>query len=910
MNENRDNPAPWHSYSQEEVLQQLSASPTGLNQTEAQRRLQSFGANRLAESAQQGLLLRFLRQFHNILIYVLLGAALITALLSHWMDTVVILAVVIANAIIGFIQEGKADKAMEAIKEMLSPRAKVLRDGKRMTIDGEALVPGDIVMLESGDKVPADLRLLTAHGVTVQEAILTGESVPVEKEINAVAESAELGDRSCMLFSGTLISTGQCTGVVVATGEDAEIGRISRLISSVETMTTPLLRQMNQFSKWLTALILLIATLLLLFGYFVNHYAFTDIFMVVVGFSVAAIPEGLPAVLTITLAIGVQAMAKRNAIVRRLPAIETLGSVSVICTDKTGTLTRNEMMVSSVITGQHLFTLSGDGYAPEGLLALEEAEVDPEEHRVLKELARTAALCNDAQLQQKNLLWVSEGDPMEGALLAFAGKMGLSISDERASWQRTDVIPFDARHRFMATLNHNHQRQAFVFVKGAPEQVMNMCRAQRNTDGSTAELNPEYWTQQADKIAALGQRVLALAFRPEMPENTVLEQDSIAGSLILLGMVAMIDPPRAEAIQAVSECYRAGISVKMITGDHAQTAAAIGRQIGLQNAGKVLTGKDIDKLDDMALEREVLHCDVFARASPEHKLRLVNALQANSMTVAMTGDGVNDAPALKRADTGIAMGKKGSEAAKEAADLVLADDNFASIVAAVREGRTVYDNIKKIITWTLPTNAGESLVIIVALLAGLSLPITAIQILWINLVTAVTLGIALAFEPTEESTMCRPPRARNVPLLNATMSWYILMIAVLILCGVYGIYDYAMGRQYSEDLARTLVVNTLVAMEIFLLFFVRNIYSTSLTWQAVRGTKVIWLVVISITAAQFAFTYLPAFQKVFGTQPVAFWDGVLVFMIGAVVFVICEIEKQLRLLLGKRRNALPGGERQ
>ena len=910
MSENRDNPAPWHSCSQEEVLQQLSASPTGLNQTEAQRRLQSFGANRLAESAQQGLLLRFLRQFHNILIYVLLGAALITALLSHWMDTVVILAVVIANAVIGFIQEGKADKAMEAIKEMLSPRAKVLRDGKRMTIDGEALVPGDIVMLESGDKVPADLRLLTVHGVTVQEAILTGESVPVEKDINAVAESAELGDRSCMLFSGTLISTGQCTGVVVATGEDAEIGRISRLISSVETMTTPLLRQMNQFSKWLTALILLIATLLLLFGYFVNHYAFTDIFMVVVGFSVAAIPEGLPAVLTITLAIGVQAMAKRNAIVRRLPAIETLGSVSVICTDKTGTLTRNEMMVSSVITGQHLFTLSGDGYAPEGLLTLEEAEVDPEEHRVLEELARTAALCNDAQLQQKNLLWVSEGDPMEGALLAFAGKMGLSISGERASWQRTDVIPFDARHRFMATLNHNHQRQAFVFVKGAPEQVMNMCRAQRNTDGSTAKLNSEYWTQQADKIGALGQRVLALAFRPEMPENTVLEQDSIAGSLILLGMVGMIDPPRAEAIQAVSECYRAGISVKMITGDHAQTAAAIGRQIGLKNADKVLTGKDIDKLDNMSLEREVLYCDVFARASPEHKLRLVNALQANSLTVAMTGDGVNDAPALKRADTGIAMGKKGSEAAKEAADLVLADDNFASIVAAVREGRTVYDNIKKIITWTLPTNAGESLVIIVALLAGLSLPITAIQILWINLVTAVTLGIALAFEPTEESTMCRPPRARNVPLLNATMSWYILMIAVLILCGVYGIYDYAMDRQYSEDLARTLVVNTLVVMEIFLLFFVRNIYSTSLTWQAVRGTKVIWLVVISITAAQLAFTYLPAFQQVFGTRPVAFGDGVLVVMIGAVVFAICEIEKQLRLLLGKRSKSLPGGKEQ
>jgi len=901
---NCDTPVAWHSLSELEVLQQLSSSPTGLSQAEAQRRSQAFGANRLPDSARQTPLLRFLRQFHTILIYVLLAAALITAFLNHWVDMVVILAVVIANAVIGIIQEGKADKAMESIKDMLSLKANVLRDGKRVTIDGESLVPGDIVILEPGDKVPADLRLLAARGVTAQEAILTGESVPVEKDTRQVAESAALGDRRCMLFSGTLVSTGQCNGVVVATGENAEVGRISQLISSVEVMTTPLLRQMNQFAKWLTALILLVAVLLLGFGYFVNDHDFTEIFMVVVGLSVAAIPEGLPAVLTITMAIGVQAMAKRNAIVRRLPAIETLGSVSVICTDKTGTLTRNEMMVSSVITGQHVFGLSGEGYRPAGLLTVGETEVDPVEHPVLEELARAAALCNDAQLQEKNAVWYSEGDPMEGALLAFAGKMGLSVPYEQANWQRTDVIPFDARHRFMATLNHNHQHQAFVFVKGAPEQVLLMCSQQQNADGSTSELNPAYWTCQSEKVAAMGQRVLALAVHPENAGNTVLEQDSISGSLILLGLVGMIDPPRTEAIQAVSECYQAGIGVKMITGDHAQTAAAIGRQVGLQNPGKVLTGTDIDKLDDLALKNKVLHCDVFARASPEHKLRLVNALQANGMTVAMTGDGVNDAPALKRADTGIAMGKKGSEAAKEAADLVLADDNFASIVAAVREGRTVYDNIKKIITWTLPTNAGESLVIIVALLAGMSLPVTAIQILWINLVTAASLGIALAFEPTEENTMSRPPRARNEPLLNATMSWYIVMIAVLILCGVYSIYFYAMDRGYSEELARTLVVNTIVVMEIFLLFFVRNIYTTSLNWQAVQGTKVIWLVVISVTAVQFAFTYLPPLQYVFGTRPVSFWDGVLVFSIGAIVFVICELEKQLRLLLGRTSHTL------
>lgn len=902
MSDNPNQHLPWHSLDTQTVLQKLSATPAGLSQSDAQHRLQQYGPNRLPEAGRRSAWLRFLMQFHNILIYVLLGAAVITAFLNHWMDTLVILAVVMANAVIGFIQEGKAEKAMEAIRDMLAPRANVLRDDKRLSIDGEALVPGDIVLLEAGDKVPADLRLITAHGLTVQEAILTGESVPSEKQVSPIAEDSALGDRHSMLYSGTLIASGQCKGVVVATAEQAEIGRISGLISSVETLTTPLLLQMAQFAKWLTALILLIAALLLVYGYFVQHYEFTEMFLAVVGLSVAAIPEGLPAVLTITLAIGVQAMARRNSIVRRLPAIETLGSVSVICTDKTGTLTRNEMMVSSVLTAQHLFALAGSGYQPEGLLTLDDAQVEPDEHAVLEELARAAALCNDAQLREKNGVWLTEGDPMEGALLAFAGKMDINVQQEQAQWQRTDAIPFDARHRYMATLNHNHQRQTVVFVKGAPEQVLAMCQQQRNSDGSSAALDTRYWTEQAETIAAMGQRVLALAMQEMPAEQTVLEQDAIQHSLTLLGLVGMIDPPRAEAIAAVAECHQAGISVKMITGDHAQTAAAIGRQIHLQNTDRVLTGKDIDSLDDLALQQLVMQCDVFARASPEHKLRLVTALQANGMTVAMTGDGVNDAPALKRADTGIAMGQKGSEASKEAADLVLADDNFASIVAAVREGRTVYDNIKKIITWTLPTNAGEAMIIIVALLGGMALPITPIQILWINLITAVTLGLALAFEPTETNTMRRPPRPRHEPLLNGTMSWYIVMIAVLILCGVYGIYHYAMDRQYSVELARTLVVNSLVSMEIFLLFFIRNIYGTALTWQAIRGTKVIWLVIVCISSAQLAITYLPALQQVFGTRPVAFWDGVLIFGIGVIVFAICEIEKQLRLLMGRQQH--------
>ena len=885
----------WHTLSAENSLELLNAPAGGLSHAQATKRLAEYGPNRLPEAARRSGFMRFLQQFHHILIYVLMGSAVITAALDHWIDTGVILAVVVANALIGFIQEGKAEKAMDAIRHMLALRANVLRDGERHRIKGEALVPGDIVLLEAGDKVPADLRLLTAHGMSVQEAILTGESVPVEKHTGPVAGDAALGDRSCMAFSGTLVTTGQGKGIVVGTGSQTEIGRISGLISEVETLTTPLVAQMGVFAKWLTILIILIAALLLAYGYFVGHHEFTEMFMAVVGLSVAAVPEGLPAVLTITLAIGVQAMARRNAIVRRLPAIETLGSVSVICTDKTGTLTCNEMMVASVLTSQHLFALEGVGYAPKGLLKLEDAHVAPSKHTVLEELARAAALCNDAFLREHDGAWKVEGDPMEGALLAFAEKMDVDVRNAKAAWTRTDAIPFDAKHRFMATLNHNHERNAFVFVKGAPEQILAMCKDQRGMDGNVEALDIDYWHGKAEAIAALGQRVLSFAVKPVQSEHTVLEYADIEGPLTLLGMTGMIDPPRAEAIAAIEECHCAGIRVKMITGDHAKTAAAIGKQIRLKNPEQVLTGRDLDGMDDAALRQTVLNCDIFARTSPEHKLRLVMALQSHGMTVAMTGDGVNDAPALKRADAGIAMGMKGSEAAKEAAELVLADDNFVSIAAAVREGRTVYDNIKKVISWTLPTNAGEAMTIIVALLAGMTLPITPVQILWVNLITAVTLGIALAFEPTEENTMRRPPRPRDEPLLTGGLVWHIVLVSLLFLCGVFGMYHYAVDRGYSLELARTIALNTLVVMEIFHLFFIRNIYGTSLTWKAVRGTKMVWTVVIVITVSQFAITYLPLLQTVFATEAISFGDGMLIVGVGVGLFAIIETEKQIRL---------------
>ena len=532
---------------------------------------------------------------------------------------------------------------------------------------------------------------------------------------------------------------------------------------------------------------------------------------------------------------------------------------------------------------------------PKGSIRLREAELDPSEHRLLIELARAAALCNDAALHDHPDGWKVEGDPMEGALHTLAGKIMRDGPDPFSEWTRTDTIPFDANARYMATLHHDHAGNAEIDAKGAPESILAMCTSQRAADGGEVPLDPDQWKREVEAIAAQGQRVLALATRLVPQDHLVLNTADIDGKLVLLGLVGLIDPPRGEAIDAVAECHRAGIRVKMITGDHAGTAMAIARQISLQNPDGVLTGAEIEHMSDADLAAVVVETDVFARTSPEHKLRLVTALQSHGQTVAMTGDGVNDAPALKRADAGVAMGRKGSEAAKEASEIVLADDNFASIAAAVREGRTVYDNIKKVISWTLPTNAGEAMTIVVALFLGLALPITAVQILWVNLVTAITLGLALAFEPTEENTMSRPPRPRNEPLLDGALIWHIVLVSGLFLAAVFGIFAYAIDRGYPIDLARTMAVNMLVVLEIFHLFFVRNIYGTSLTWKAVRGTRVIWASVVAVTTAQFAVTYLPPLQQVFGTAPVSVLDGFLLVGVGVAFFAIIEAEKQLRI---------------
>lgn len=900
----------WHEKELRHVLEALNTTQEGISHEEAAERLKAHGLNLLPEARRRNTLARFFSQFHNVLIYVLLCAALVTFALGHWVDTAVIMIVVFVNATIGFIQEGRAEKAINAIRQMLSPHAAVLRGGKRVTVAGEHVVPGDVVLLEAGDKVPADLRLLKAHSLSIQEAILTGESIPVEKHIKPVHPEAPLGDRACMAFSGTLVASGQGKGVVVGTGGGTEIGRISGLLSGVERLDTPLVRQMAVFAKWLTAFILLLSAALLTYGYFLTDYEFSEMFMAVVGLAVAAIPEGLPTVLTITLAIGVQVMARRNAIVRRLPAIETLGSVSVICTDKTGTLTRNEMTVASALTSDALYSVKGAGYAPQGEICKNEGRITGQNASALKELALAAALCNDATLREHENGWAVEGDPMEGALLCFACKAEIGLPE--AQWTRTDAIPFDAKHRFMATLHHDHENHAFIFVKGAPERVVDMCRDQRSASGEVEALDKTYWKEQSDSIAAQGQRMLALASRPVEPGHTVLEYADVEGTLTLLGMVGLIDPPRGEAIAAVKECRAAGIQVKMITGDHAGTAAAIGRQIGLEH-GRVLTGAELDAMDDSTLKATVMEADIFARTSPEHKLRLVKALQSHGLVVAMTGDGVNDAPALKRADVGIAMGQKGSEAAKEASELVLADDNFASIASAVREGRTVYDNLQKVISFLLPINGGESLSLIIAILFGLTLPIAPVQILWVNMCSSVALAMALAFEPAEANVMRRPPRKKDLSLLSSLLVWRIFLVTALFTLGVFGQFLLAVWQGETLETARTMTVNTLVVMEIFYLFSVRYTYGSSLSLRGIRGTPAVLLAVAIVTALQFLFTYMPFMHRFFNSTVLTLVQGAQVVGFGIAVLLLLELEKwALRSIVKNKPEeglSVAGGDR-
>jgi magnesium-transporting ATPase (P-type) len=891
----------WHARDAEDVLSGLEAAPDGLTGAEAARRSELHGPNRLPAGKPRSALVRFLLQFHNVLIYVLIAAAAITAALGHWIDTAVILLVVVANAGIGFVQEGRAERALDAIRDMISPQCSVMREGRRITLSADELVPGDVVVLDAGDRVPADLRLLRARNLTIDEAVLTGESVPAEKQTSPSPADAPLGDRRSMAFSGSFVTAGHGSGVVVATGTATELGRISQMLGDVETLTTPLVRNMNRFARQLTIAILSAAALVFAFAVALRSYAASEAFIAVVALAVAAIPEGLPAVMTITLAIGVQRMAARSAIIRKLPAVETLGSVTIICSDKTGTFTHNEMTVAAVAAADDMFEVTGAGYEPRGSVVLSGQEIEPAERPDLMEIATAALLCNDASLRRTEGDWTVDGDPMEGALVSFAIKLGLDAILTPRQHPRADEIPFDAEHRFMATLNRDHDNRAVAYLKGAPETVTARCDRELTEHGER-RLDHAAIAAKVEQLASKGQRVLALAFKPMPADAHDLRFGDVESELVLLGLVGLIDPPREAAVEAVSECRQAGIAVKMITGDHAATASAIARQLGLDHADRVTTGQELEQIPAERLADLVGETAVFARASPEHKLRIVEALQSRGAVVAMTGDGVNDAPALKRADVGIAMGRKGTEVAKEAAQMVLADDNFASIVAAVREGRTVYDNLKKVIGWTLPTNGGQAFAIVGAILFGVTLPVSPVQILWVNMITAVALGLTLAFEPTEPNAMRRPPRPPTERLLSGFLLWRIMFVSALFVAGAFGMFFWALARGLPIEEARTIVVNTLVVLQIFYLFEVRYLETTSVTWAGVLGTPAVLIGLAVTVAAQFAFTYLPAMQLLFDTRAIAFTDGVAIVGVGVALLAILEIEKTARRALRSRRG--------
>jgi len=883
--------ASWHAMSADQVVKRLAPNrEKGLDAAEASARLQKYGPNRLPEGKKRGPLMRFLAQFNNILVYVLLGAGFTKLMLSLWVDAAIIFAVVVLNGLLGFIQEGRAEKALDSIRNMLSAEARTVRGGETRMLPAEQLVPGDVVLLESGDKIPADLRLVEAKNLRTEEAALTGESVPAEKNTDAVPENATVGDRECMAFSGTMVVSGRATGVVVTTGSETELGRINQLLADVSPLETPLLRQIKKFGYAITAAIGVISVLIFSYGHWLGHMSFVELFQAVVGIAVSLIPEGLPALITITLAIGVQRMAQRNAIIRRLPAVETLGSVSRICSDKTGTLTLMEMMVTSAVTAESAYEVTGDGYAPEGEVKRDGKPAG--DAPVLALMGRVSMLCNDAELFQEEGAWRVEGDPTEGALYPFATKLGLNREAEQTASPRVDAIPFESEHKFMATLHKSADGAEMLLVKGAPEVILEHCDRQQLAGGQPAPLDRERFMQESDRLAAQGERVLGLAWleNPGVKAGNLGPAD-LPKSLVLLGLVGLLDPPRKEAIEAVKECHGGGIRVTMITGDHKITAAAIAKMLGIGDGKTAIAGAEIEEMDTATLQERVRDVDVFARASPEHKLRLVKAIQANRQIVAMTGDGVNDAPSLKKADIGVAMGIKGTEVTKEAAGMVLADDNFASITAAVREGRTVYNNIEKAMLFLLPTNVAQALVIAVAIFFGFTMPITAPQVLWVNMVTSVALGLVICFEPHETDVMERPPRAVDRSIVTGFGIWRIIFVGLALLAYTLIAFFWMKSEGASDALARTVAVNAITIGQVFYLLNSRYLLDSSLSLKAHTGNRYLPLGILAVVVLQLLFTYTTPFRAMFGTEAIPLWVWPWLLAGGLVFFLFVEAEK-------------------
>ncbi len=891
-----------HRLPAHEVVLLLEADvDQGLTSSEAARRLERFGANVLPKLHRHGPLLRFLLQLHHPLIYVLLAATAVTGLLGEWVDAGVILGVVLVNAVVGFVQESRAEAALDALVAMMKTEATVRRDGRRRRIPSAEIVPGDLVLLESGDKVPGDLRLTGARELRVDESALTGESVPVEKADQVLPPETVVADRRNMAFSGTLVTYGQGAGVVVATGTATELGRIHQLMGETTEIATPLTRKLAAFSKVLTVAILGLAAATYALGLW-RGQAPSEIFMAAVALAVGAIPEGLPAAITITLAIGVGRMARRNAVIRKLPAVETLGSTTVICTDKTGTLTKNEMTVQAVVAGGRSFEVGGAGYEPSGAVRLDGAALtDLANAPALRECLVAGALCNDAQLVERGGRWGIVGDPTEGALLVAARKAGIDLDRLHAQLPRLDAIPFESERQYMATLHRGDgPGQAVVYLKGAVERVVRLCDRVLEAGGGQSAVDPGVVLGQAEELATRGLRVLALASKPLAAETAALADGEVAGGFTLLGLQAMMDPPRPEAIAAVRACLDAGIAVKMITGDHALTARAIARQIGLggrrhDGDGELvaMTGGDLAATPQVELAGLAERTAVFARVSPEQKLRLVEALQARGQVVAMTGDGVNDAPALKQADIGVAMGLGGTEVAKEAADMVLTDDNFASIEAAVEEGRCVFDNLTKFIVWTLPTNMGEGFVLLVAIAIGAVLPILPVQILWINMTTAVALGLMLAFEPKEQGTMRRPPRDPGQPILTGVLIERIVLVSLLLLAGAFAVFVWEEQRTDSIAAARTAAVNVFVMVELLYLLNCRSLEKSVLR-VGLFSNRWVWAGISIMLVLQALLTYVPLMNRLFQTAPIDALAWALILAVAAVASLAVGLEKSLR----------------
>lgn len=898
----------WHHIDHEEVAMLLGTNASrGLDAFEYKARREHFGPNTITERKGKGPLLRFLLQFHQPLVYILIAAGVITGALGEWVDSGVILGVVLVNALIGFVQESKAVSAMKALAGTVSAEATVVRAGDRTRINAVELVPGDLVLLQSGDKVPADLRLVSVKDLRADESALTGESVPVEKSAGTLPADTVLADRRNMAYASSLITYGQAGGFVVATGDHTELGKISELIASAPELQTPLTKKITRFSGLLLYIILGLAAVTFGIGVFRGEPA-VQMFMAAVALAVGAIPEGLPAALTITLAIGVARMAKRRAIIRHLPAVETLGSTTIICSDKTGTLTQNQMTVQAIAAGDSGYGLSGTGYLPEGEIRRGGSPVDIDADAALRECLIAGLLCNDSELREREGEWTMQGDPTEIALITSALKGRLDPEQLKKRLPRIDLIPFESQNQFMASLHDAGGEGGVIYVKGALEVLLGRCTEALMNDGSTVRIDLEAITRRSEEMAGLGLRVIAFA-RKNVGAAGGLSVESLR-EMSFLGLQGMIDPPRPEAIDAVRACREAGISVRMITGDHLTTARSIAARLGIVDDEKsgfpagAMAGADIEQLGDEDLSARMEGTSVFGRVAPEQKLRLVKALQSRGHIVAMTGDGVNDAPALKTADIGIAMGLAGTDVAREAADMLLTDDNFATIEAAVEEGRGVFDNLRKFIVWTLPTNIGEGLVILFAIFLGVAMPILPVQILWINMTTAVLLGLMLAFEPKEPGLMKRPPRDPSSPIITGDLIFRIILVGALLLAGSFGLFELEEARSGDLARARTLAVNVFVMGELMYLFNCRSL-TVSIFKIGFFSNPLLFLGVLTMVALQLGFTYLPFMNTVFHSAPIDPVDWMYIAAWSLVIYFVVGMEKSIRGMLarGKMKKA-------